>query len=104
MVTLFLGLLEPMPVQPVVTSALLQSLISVNYLLLLVAQAGALLVAIIFAGPDFSRSQERMVARLERGLVNAHDYYVAGRRYAAQGMWAKAVLHWQRAAAQAPTN
>ena len=103
MVTLFLGLLELM-VQPVVTSALLQSLISVNYLLLLVAQAGALLVAIIFAGPDFSRSQERMVARLERGLVNAHDYYVAGRRYAAQGMWAKAVLHWQRAAAQAPTN
>ena len=103
MVTLFLGLLELM-VQPVVTSALLQSLISVNYLLLLVAQAGALLVAIIFAGPDFSRRQERMVARLERGLVNANDYYVAGRRYVAQGMWATAVLHWQRAAAQAPTN
>ena len=118
MVTLFLGLLRvigidttvflpdrlELMVQPVVTSALLQSLISVIYLLLLVAQAGALLVAIIFAGPDFSRRQERMVARLERGLVNANDYYVAGRRYVAQGMWATAVLHWQRAAAQAPTN
>lgn len=118
MVTLFLGLLRLIGIdtsmllparleemaQPVVTSALLQALISLAYALLLVAQAGALLSAVIFAGPDFSRRQERLVARLERGLVNAHDYYVAGRRYAGQGMWASAVLHWQRAAVHAPAN
>jgi hypothetical protein len=118
MVTLFLGLLRLLgidttvllPAQleqlapPVVSSAVLQTVISAAYTLLLVAQAGALLSAIIFAGPDFSRTQQRLVARLERRLANAMDYYVAGRRYARQGMWATAVLHWQRAAAQAPTN
>lgn len=118
MVTLFLGLLRVLGIdmtvllpdrleqmaQPVVTGALLQTLISAAYVLLLVAQAGALLVATIFAGPDFSRRQVRLAARLERGLVNANDYYVAGRRYAAQEMWATAVLHWQRAAAHAPAN
>ncbi|MDT8304475.1 MAG: hypothetical protein RRC07_00955 [Anaerolineae bacterium] len=83
-------------------TAFLQSLISLLYTLLLVAQGGALVWALLIGGPDFARDPVQIVARLERGLVNAADYYTVGRRYAQQGMWATAVLHWQRAAALAP--
>jgi hypothetical protein len=90
--------------QPALAGSFLQSIISLLYSLLLVAQAGALFWATVFVPSDFSRRSEPAVARLDRNLANAADYFAAGRRHAQHERWANAVLHWQRAAAQAPTN
>ena len=90
--------------QATLGGSFLQSLIVVLYGLLLIAQGGALLAAIFLVAPDFSRRATPLLARLDRGLVNAADYFSVGRRYAKRGMWATAILHWQRAAAQAPHN
>lgn len=51
---------------------------------------------------DFSK--ELYWERLEpdRHLLNDLDYYRRGRVYARRGMWAKALLHWRRAAAMKP--
>jgi tetratricopeptide (TPR) repeat protein len=47
-------------------------------------------------------SKELYWERLEpdRHLLNDLDYYRRGRVYAQRGMWAKALLHWRRAAAK----
>jgi hypothetical protein len=86
------------------SSSFLQSLVVLLYGLLLVAQGGALLAAVFLVAPDFSRRGTPLLARLDHGLVNAADYFLVGRRYAKRGLWATAILHWQRAAAQAPHN
>lgn len=118
MVALFLNLLNVIGVDttvlvpgrleemagPVLASSFLQSVISLLYFLLLVAQAGALLWAAVFVAADFSRRSEPALARLDRHLVNAFDYFTAARRHAQEGRWASAILHWQRAAAQEPAN
>jgi tetratricopeptide (TPR) repeat protein len=90
--------------QPALAGSFLQSMISLLYFLLLVAQAGALFWAAVFVPSDFSRRSEPAVARLDRNLANAADYFAAGRRHAQHARWANAVLHWQRAAARAPYN
>jgi tetratricopeptide (TPR) repeat protein len=118
MVTLFLNFLQVIGVDttvllperleamtgPALASSFLQSVISLLYFLLLVAQAGALLWAAVFVAADFTRRSEPTLARLDRHLVNAVDYFTAGRRHAQDGRWASAILHWQRAAAQEPAN
>ena len=71
-------------------------------------QLGALFITLIWAalltGPDFSRTASRRVAMVGQRYSDASSLHSAGRRLARQGMWASAVLHWQRAAALAPTN
>jgi tetratricopeptide (TPR) repeat protein len=64
----------------------------------------ALLFALFRVGPDFERVKERRVASLERGISDASRYYGAGADYAERGMWASAVLHYQRAAAIEPAR
>ncbi|WP_420628591.1 hypothetical protein [Candidatus Leptofilum sp.] len=64
----------------------------------------ALFYAIFMAGPDFDRVTVRQVAGLTKGPKSATDFNAAARRLAQQGLWATAVLHWQRAAAKAPQH
>ena len=64
----------------------------------------ALLFALFRVGPDFERVSERQVAQLKRGLSDASRYHGVGADYAGRGMWASAVLHFQRAAALEPAN
>jgi hypothetical protein len=64
----------------------------------------ALLYALLRVGPDFERLYERRVARLARGISDASHFQGAGASYARRGMWATAVLHFQRAAALEPSN
>ncbi len=66
------------------------------------AAAIGFLLAIFVVGSDFVRAEVRHVARVEKGLREASDFYNVGRRYAERGMWATAVMHWQRAAAHDP--
>jgi tetratricopeptide (TPR) repeat protein len=62
----------------------------------------ALIAAIFFIAPDFERVKVRQAAHVDRGVSGASGYYAVGKEYAQQGMWATAVRHFQRAAANDP--
>lgn len=64
----------------------------------------ALIWAVFFVGPEFVRDRTRLSARVRRGMREPGALFAAGRRAARRGMWASAILHWQRAAASNPTN
>lgn len=64
----------------------------------------ALLYGIFKAGPDFERVKTRLVARVEKDLHDGSAFYAAGKMFAKKGMWASAVLHFQRAAAHEPNR
>jgi tetratricopeptide (TPR) repeat protein len=51
---------------------------------------------------DFAKEERRERLEPDRHLLNDADYYTRGRAYGRRGMWAKALLHWQRAAAMRP--
>lgn len=70
----------------------------------LVAVLLALIYGIIKIGPDFERVHGRKIAGVDRGLEGASHFYAAGKVYAGQGMWANAILHWQRAVALEPAR
>jgi len=53
---------------------------------------------------DFSQEVRREWLEVDRHAVNAMDFYSRGRIYEKRGMWAKALLHWQRAAVLNPTQ
>jgi tetratricopeptide (TPR) repeat protein len=44
------------------------------------------------------------VARIDRGLFEASDYFTVGRRYGQKGMWASAILHFKMAVAKEPSR
>ena len=69
-----------------------------------IAVPAALLFALFKVGPDFERVTERRMAQLDRGISDASRYHGAGADYAERGMWASAVLHFQRAAALEPAR
>jgi tetratricopeptide (TPR) repeat protein len=77
---------------------------SVVRLLQYVAVPIALLYALLKVGPDFERTKVRRTAQLDRGVSDASHFNGTGEAYAAQGMLATAVLHFQRAAALEPAN
>lgn len=68
----------------------------------------AVLLALLFgffkAGPDFERVEMKHLARIEKGLNDGSMFYIAGKKYAKEQMWASAVLHFQRAAAHEPNR
>jgi tetratricopeptide (TPR) repeat protein len=51
---------------------------------------------------DFSQVERRERLEPDRRLRNDVDYYARGREYEKRQMWAKALLHWRRAAALNP--
>ncbi|MCB9421844.1 MAG: hypothetical protein H6667_18735 [Ardenticatenaceae bacterium] len=62
----------------------------------------ALFYGIFRAGSDFERKQTQLIASATSGRRTAADYHNIARRLAEKGLWASAILHWQRAAAQEP--
>ena len=62
----------------------------------------ALVYAVFKAGPDFERAENRLAAAVTKGRRTAGDYHNIARRLSEKGLWASAILHWQRAAAQEP--
>jgi tetratricopeptide (TPR) repeat protein len=54
------------------------------------------------AHEDFSEDVLRERLAPDRRLVNDVDFYSRGRAYEKRKMWAKALLHWRRAAAINP--
>jgi tetratricopeptide (TPR) repeat protein len=62
----------------------------------------ALVYGIFKAGPDFERQQTRLTASITKGRRTAPDYHNIARHLSEKGLWASAILHWQRAAAQEP--
>ena len=64
----------------------------------------AILYGILAVGPDFEKRRFKLVARIDKGLIEASDYFTVGRRYAEKGMWASAILHYRMAAANEPSR
>lgn len=62
----------------------------------------ALFYGIFKAAPEFAREKTRLVATVTKGRHTAPDYHNRARLLAEKGLWASAILHWQRAAAQEP--
>lgn len=59
-------------------------------------------VMLLLAQPDFARRPNHLLARVDRHLSSASAYFQSGKAYARRGLWATAILHWQRAAANDP--
>jgi tetratricopeptide (TPR) repeat protein len=57
----------------------------------------ALAVSLLQTLEDFSKEEHREWLETDHSAVNETDYYARGRVYARRGMWAKALLHWQKA-------
>ncbi|HRQ40221.1 MAG TPA: hypothetical protein PLD25_20110 [Chloroflexota bacterium] len=69
-----------------------------------VAMAALTLLFALRAAPDFDRVRYRQEAAITKGLRHASEYHGAAQRMAKNGLWATAVLHWQRAVALEPTR
>jgi tetratricopeptide (TPR) repeat protein len=69
-----------------------------------VAMAALTLLFAFRAAPDFDRVHYRQEAAVAKGLRHASEYHGAAQRMAQVGLWATAVLHWQRAVALEPTR
>lgn len=68
-----------------------------------IAAAGISLVYAIWAtAPDFDRVERRRIAAVRTGLTAADQYDAAAKRLAGSGLWAAAIVHWQRAVALEP--
>jgi tetratricopeptide (TPR) repeat protein len=53
---------------------------------------------------DFAQVERRERLELDPHAVNAMDFFSQGRAYEKRGQWAKALLHWRRAAGLSPAN
>jgi len=84
--------------------SLFEMLVAFIQPLQVLAAALSFFYAIFRCGSDFIRVKTRLVAEVEPSLRAAADYYAAGQRYAKRGLWATAILHWQRAAANEPNR
>ncbi len=64
----------------------------------------ALFYAFVRVTPDFERTKMHRFAIIGKRLTYAADYHINAQRAAKEGLWATAVLHWQRAAATEPNQ
>jgi tetratricopeptide (TPR) repeat protein len=62
------------------------------------------LVLAFRAAPDFEQVQYRQIASVSKGLRFAGEFHSAAQKLAKVGLWATAVLNWQRATALEPTR
>ncbi|MBX3054849.1 MAG: hypothetical protein KF770_00100 [Anaerolineae bacterium] len=69
-----------------------------------VAMAALALLFALRAAPDFDRVRFRQEAAVTKGLRHASEYHGAAQRLTKSGLWATAVLNWQRAVALEPTR
>lgn len=94
----------PNPVEAMLTGPIVKTLADLLRWLQLGALGLSLVWAVFLAGPDFERVRSRRLAALVRGADEARDFDLVARECARKGLWASAVLHWQRSAARAPYN
>lgn len=92
------------PVEAIISGPFAQGLADLLRWMQMGALGLSLVWAIFLTGPDFERVRSKRLAGVLRGLAEAYDYDLTARRQAREGMWASAVLHWQRAAVRAPYN
>ncbi|MCA9957241.1 MAG: hypothetical protein KC434_21080, partial [Anaerolineales bacterium] len=59
---------------------------------------------IVMAGGDFKREQQWRVATADPRIKDPLVLDKAGKLFAQRGMWATAVLYWQRAVGRSPGN
>ncbi len=69
-----------------------------------VAMAALALFFAMRAAPDFDRVRYRQEAAVSKGLHHASEYHSVAQRMGKAGLWATAVLNWQRAVAIEPTR
>ncbi|MCP5095732.1 MAG: hypothetical protein GY943_09285 [Chloroflexi bacterium] len=70
----------------------------------LLAVAMALFYGFVRVAPDFDRLEKRLAAYASSRISDAGEHHSLAKQAAKVGMWATAVLHWQRAAANAPAQ
>ncbi len=72
---------------------------------MLIGTLGLVLVyALFFVSSDFVCDEKRQTAVRQSGVNAADRYDAIARAHAKEGRWATAVLHWQPAAAKAPST
>lgn len=94
------------PAQEIINSyaePMLNSLGSAIALFQVVIATVGFLFAILTA-PDFQKMLERRLATVIRGSRDSREYHDIAVKRADDKMWAEAILHWQRAAANAPNQ
>ena len=64
----------------------------------------ALAFALFKVAGDFEHVHKRQIAVLSKGLSTGTDYHMAAKKLVKVGLWASAVLHWQRASAVEPAR
>jgi tetratricopeptide (TPR) repeat protein len=92
------------PAEAMITGPFIATLTNLLQALQLGGTAMALFWAVFLAGPDFVRDKVRLQARVAPKSTDPSTLYMVGKEQARRGLWASAVLHWQRAAALHPTN
>ncbi len=102
----FSTLLSPeSSLDPVITFTILRIIYYFGLVLLvsqLVITMRNLFVSLFSLGEDFEKLVQRVIATVDPSIKTAVGYHQAAKQLAQAGMWASAVLHWQRAAANAP--
>lgn len=68
----------------------------------LVTAVIGLIIAIFKVSSDFEHVRRKQLATLIKGPTSGADHHVMAKKLAHEGMWASAVLHWQRACALEP--
>jgi tetratricopeptide (TPR) repeat protein len=87
-----------------IISPVVDLLIGAVKILQIITALGAAFLAVLGVSADFDRVTTRLVARVEKSFKEASQYYSLGQTYARRGMWAGAILHWQRAVAKDPVK
>lgn len=99
---LFIGtLMEPTPIFGLAQGASVAATGAVR-ILQLGGLAFAGIYGIFIVPPDFARETMHLYAQYNKKITTATGAFLEGDRYAKRGMWAAAVLHYQRAAALDP--
>ncbi|HSH01266.1 MAG TPA: hypothetical protein VLL52_02020 [Anaerolineae bacterium] len=62
----------------------------------------SIILGVGFTGSDFAQEKIIHTAKLDKKVNSPHHFYRTGRDYARRGMWATAILHYQRAVGTAP--
>lgn len=59
-------------------------------------------VVVLKLEDDFKKSRRRILLRMDKDIKDGMAFLIRGRHYAEQGMWARAAVHFRRAAGMLP--
>lgn len=89
---------------PITNTVAIPAWISIPYATLLTIIQVIYIYMIVMAGGDFRREKRWRIAVADHRIKDPLVLDNAGKLFAQRGMWATAVLYWQRAAGRAPGN